>query len=370
MGKNRAGVKPVVVSIVGARPQFIKLAPVAARLDTICRHRIIHSGQHYDYDMSETFFEQLRLPAPDINLDVGSGSHGYQTGRILERCEKALRSLRPKMVLVYGDTNTTLAGALAAAKLGLPVAHVEAGLRSFRMTMPEEINRRMTDHISSLLFYPTLTARKNLVAEGIKKGLVSSGDVMYEIMDMGLALVKARKEIFHEIGVNRREYILVTLHRAENVDDPERLRSFISILRALKGPIVFPAHPRVQNALRQFELAKEAASIPHLIMCRPQPYIESLSLIASARAVMTDSGGIQKEAYFLGVPCLTLRDETEWVETVVAGANTLVGLSLPKIRRSLKNPPAKPVRLGRYTIRGRKPSAIIAEAVAKFLDTR
>lgn len=362
--------KPIVVSIVGARPQFIKLAPVAAHLEKVCRHRIIHSGQHYDYEMSDTFFDQLRLPAPDINLDVGSGGHGRQTGRILERCEKALTSLRPQMVLVYGDTNTTLAGALAAVKLGIPVGHVEAGLRSFRMTMPEEINRRMTDHISSLLFYPTPTARKNLGDEGIKTGLINSGDVMYEILHMCLPSVKSRAALYDDIGVVPGEYILVTLHRAENVDDPERLRSFVSILRAIDGPKVFPAHPRVRSALRRLKLSREVASIPGLIMCRPQPYIESLALISSARKIMTDSGGMQKEAYFLGVPCLTMRDETEWVETITHGANTLVGLSQTKIIRAL-NKRSSRSRGGRtYKIRGKAPSAIIAGAVARFLDSR
>jgi UDP-GlcNAc3NAcA epimerase len=320
--------------------------------------------------MSDTFFEQLRLPSPDINLNVGSGGHGRQTGRILERCEKALISLHPHMVLVYGDTNTTLAGALAAVKLGIPVGHVEAGLRSFRMTMPEEINRRMTDHISSLLFYPTPTARKNLLTEGIKTGLVSSGDVMYEILHMCLPSVKNRKRLFEEIGIIPGEYVLVTLHRAENVDDPERLRSFVSILRNIRGTKIFPAHPRVRRALRRLKLTKKIASIPDLILCRPQPYIESLALIASARVVMTDSGGMQKEAYFLNVPCLTLRDETEWVETVTPGANTLVGLSQAKIQRALKKRQTSSVRLRDYKVRGKAPSAVIAEAVAKFLDTR
>jgi UDP-GlcNAc3NAcA epimerase len=336
----------------------------------VCRHRIIHSGQHYDYNMSQAFFDQLHLPSPDINLNVGSGPHGRQTGRIMERCEKALISLRPQLALVYGDTNTTLAGALAAAKLGIPVGHVEAGLRSYRMTMPEEINRRMTDHLSSLLFYPTPTARKNLLAEGITRGLINSGDVMYEILDTFLPLVQKRKGIFPQMGIKPGEYILITLHRAENVDDPKNLHSFVSILRGLDGPKVFPAHPRVKSTLRRLGFAKEIASVPDLITCRPQPYIESLALISSARAIMTDSGGMQKEAFFLGVPCLTLRNETEWVETVSAGANVLVGLSYAKIKRALKNLQPHSARKRGYTVRGKKPSAIIAEAVAQFLDSR
>ncbi len=360
--------KPSVVSIVGARPQFVKLAPVAARLKRVCRHHIIHSGQHYDQEMSDAFFNQLRLPAPDVNLNVGSGDHGRQTGRILERCEKALKEFEPQIVLVYGDTNTTLAGALAAAKLHIPVGHIEAGLRSFRMSMPEEINRRVSDHVSSLLFYPTATARKNLLAEGITKGLVNSGDVMYEILDMNLPLIRGYKDVLREFGVNADEYILITLHRAENVDDPGRLKTFVETIRRIGRPMIFPAHPRVRKNLRRFGLLKVVESIPELIMCRPQPYIELLALISAAKAVMTDSGGIQKEAYFLGVPCLTLRPVTEWVETVEAGANVLVDVSPAKISRALNRIPAKPHKLKRYSIKGKKPSVIISGAIAAFLD--
>ncbi len=361
--------KPSVISIVGARPQFIKLAPVAASLAKICRHRVIHSGQHYDHDMSDAFFDQLRLPVPDINLNVGSGDHGRQTGRILESCESALKKLGPRMALVYGDTNTTLAGALAAAKLNIPVGHVEAGLRSFQMKMPEEINRRVADHLSSLLFYPTPMARQNLLTEGITKGLIHSGDVMYEILDDCLPLVTKHKGIFGKVGVDRGGYILVTLHRAENVDNPQRLRRFIAALADIPGPKVFPAHPRIRKNLRRFGLMRAVRAVPGLVICRPQPYLESLALISGARCVMTDSGGMQKEAYFLGVPCLTLRPVTEWVETVEAGANFLVDLSANKIKRALRHIPDFSPRLKRYTVRGRKPSAVIADAIARFLET-
>lgn len=362
--------KPSVVSIVGARPQFIKLAPVAAGLKKICRHYIIHSGQHYDRDMSDIFFDQLRLPVPDVDLNVGSGDHGRQTGRILERCERALMDLDPQLVLVYGDTNTTLAGSLAAAKLHIPVGHIEAGLRSFRMTMPEEINRRVTDHLASLLFYPTPTARKNLAAEGIKKGLVDSGDVMYEILDLCRPQVDRRRDIFGELGVDKKDYLLITLHRAENVDDPERLAAFVETAGQISERMVFPAHPRVRKNLRRFGLAKTVRSFSNLTVCRPRPYIDSLALISGAKAVMTDSGGIQKEAFFLGVPCLTLRPVTEWVETVAAGANVLVDISPSKIMRALKRIPDRPPKLKRYTVRGVKPSAVISGAVAAFLDSR
>jgi len=362
--------KTSIVSIVGARPQFIKLAPVAACLKKICRHRIIHSGQHYDRDMSDVFFDQLRLPAPDVDLNVGSGDHGRQTGRILERCETALKKLNPRLVLVYGDTNTTLAGSLAAAKLNIPVGHIEAGLRSFCMTMPEEINRRVTDHLASLLFYPTPSAKKNLAAEGIKRGLVDSGDVMYEILDICLPQVDRRRDVFRELGVEKKDYFLITLHRAENVDDPERLTRFVEIVGQISERMVFPAHPRVRKNLRRFGLAKTVRSHSNLTLCRPRPYIDSLALISGAKAVMTDSGGIQKEAYFLGVPCLTLRPVTEWVETIDAGANVLVDISPSKIRRALKRIPARPPRLKRFTVRGVKPSVVISGAIAAFLDSR
>ena len=367
MGKAHSTL--TVASIVGARPQFIKLAPVARALDGSCRHIIIHSGQHYDYEMSEIFFAQLRIPRPDINLGVGSGTHGRQTGRILEKCERALMLHRPDMVLVYGDTNTTLAGALASAKLGIPVAHVEAGLRSFRRTMPEEINRTLADHMSDLLFYPTPTARKNLMNEGLRSGLVWSGDVMYEILEECRPLLNHRQAVFTDLGIEQGEYLLITLHRAENTDDPERLERFVDLLARISRPKLFLAHPRTIKNLRRFGLHRKITAISRLIVGRPQPYIETLTLISGAGAVMTDSGGIQKEAFYLRRPCLTLRPETEWVETVEAGANFLVDLSAEKILRLLRRPPTLR-RRSTSVIRGKKPSAIIRAAIIDFLQKR
>lgn len=362
MIKNKA----VVVSIVGARPQFIKLAPLAGHLKRKCRHLIIHSGQHYNYEMSQAFFDQLHIPKPDLNLNVGSGGHGRQTGQILERCEKALISLQPRMVLVYGDTNTTVAGALAAAKLGIPVGHIEAGLRSFRRTMPEEINRIMTDHISDLLFYPTPTARKNLYREGITRGLTRSGDLMFEILDGCLPIIRRNKRVFRNHGVDEDDYILITLHRAENVDDPQRLERFVEIMEQSAGPKLFLAHPRTIKNLKQFKLLGRLKEVEGFILDRPQPYLETLTLMSGAAAVMTDSGGIQKEACFLGRPCLTMRPETEWVETVEAGANYLVDMSPTKIRRALKRPSNKR-RKPIYRVNGKKPSEIIGSSIINYL---
>ena len=361
-----AGKKKTVISIVGARPQFIKLAPLAAGLKKTCRHLIIHSGQHYNYEMSQSFFDQLRIPAPDLNLNVGSGGHGQQTGRILERCEKAINSYQPDLVLVYGDTNTTLAGALAAAKLGVPIGHIEAGLRSFVKTMPEEINRIMADHVSDLLFYPTSTARKNLQHEGITRGLVLSGDLMYEILDNCRTLISRNHRAYIDHGVDAGEYILITLHRAENVDDPDRLEKFVEILERLDRPKLFLAHPRTVKNLRRFKLNRRIGKIKDLIIALPQPYLETLTLMSGASAVMTDSGGIQKEACFLGRTCLTMRRETEWLETVESGANFLVDMSLPKIDRVLNMKP-RPRRQQQYRINRRKPSEIIGGAIMKYL---
>jgi UDP-GlcNAc3NAcA epimerase len=360
--------RKVVVSIVGARPQFVKLAPLATRLKKNFRHIIIHSGQHYDFAMSEAFFRQLHIPAPNINLMVGSAGHGAQTGQILERCEQVLAGVRADLVLVYGDTNTTLAGALAAAKLHIPVGHIEAGLRSFNRSMPEEINRVVADHLADLLFYPTPAARTNLLAEGITTGLVPSGDLMYELLDTCRPLLRQNQTLLESLDVAPHEYLFVTMHRAENTDDPRRLRAFVDVLESINEPILFPAHPRTVKLIRKAGLTGRINRIKNLSLIVPLPYVETLTLIANARAVLTDSGGIQKEAYFLGTPCLTLRTETEWVETVASGANKIVGLSLPKIRRALKES-RRSHRHPTSTIRGNHPSHIITSAIERFLKS-
>lgn len=359
--------KKTILSVVGARPQFVKLAPLAKTLRRQFRHSIVHSGQHYDKQMSDSFFSQLHIPEPDINLNIGSGSHGRQTGQMLEKIERVLLESKPDLVLVYGDTNTTLAGTLAAAKLHIPVGHIEAGLRSFNKHMPEEINRIVADVTADLLFYPTPTARKNLQNNGVRKGLVKSGDLMYEILDACTKLPNFKAKHYKKFGLAAGEYCLVTLHRAENADDAARLKRFVEMLHALPYPALFLVHPRTRKNLHQFKLMKTLETGPSVIVSEPLPYIETLSLQSTARALLTDSGGMQKEAYFLGCPCLTLRCETEWVETVTSGANALVDLSQKKIIAALNKPVRKRRRL-QYRVRGRKPSEVITGAIASFLN--
>ncbi|MEE9442252.1 MAG: UDP-N-acetylglucosamine 2-epimerase (non-hydrolyzing) [candidate division Zixibacteria bacterium] len=359
--------KAKIMSLVGARPQFVKLAPLAVRLQKAYQHQIIHSGQHYNYNLSGAFFDQLQISKPDKNLNIGSGNHGWQTGQILEKFEKILLHDRPDMVLIYGDTNTTLAGALTASKLHIPIGHVEAGLRSFVPTMPEEINRRVADHLSDLLFYPTPTARKNLLREGLTKGLIRSGDLMYEILDAHLKYIKGNREVFAKYNIEESRYFLITLHRAENADDPERLRAFIKILNSLKGAKLFPAHPRTIKNLKKFRLYQDLKKVNNLLVVEPVPYNELLTLMAFAQAVLTDSGGMQKEAYFLGCPCLTLRHETEWVETVEKGANVLVDMSPGKVSKALKKIKKSRRRLN-YLINGKKPSQVIRTAIDNYLQ--
>ena len=322
-----------VVSIVGARPQFVKLA-------VICRafakrapaeswsHRIIHTGQHYDPELSSVFFEELEIPRPDCDLDVGSGSHGAQTGEMLKRLEPILTSERPDWVLLYGDTNSTLAGALAAAKLDLRMAHIESGLRSHRRAMPEEINRIVADRLSDLLFCPTPLAVENLRAEGLADRAVLTGDVMYDASLAFRQLAEARRGPLADTW-KPGAFALATVHRAENTDDPERLRSIVAALDKIARttcPVVWPMHPRTRNrlAVLGFETG-EISVIP------PASYLDMLLLEGRARFILTDSGGVQKEAYFLKIPCITLRDETEWKETLENNCNVLTGCSERKI---------------------------------------
>ena len=319
-----------ILTIVGARPQFIKAAAVSR---AIRRHNaasggapiqevLVHTGQHYDENMSQVFFDELNIPHPDYNLGVGSLSHGAQTGRMLEAIEQVLLVEKPDCVLVYGDTNSTLAGALAAAKLHIPVAHVEAGLRSFNRRMPEEINRVLTDHVSRLLFCPTETAVRNLAAEGIGSGVHQVGDVMCDALRHNKELAENRIDVLSQFGVQPKQYLLATVHWPSNTDDEARLAAILRAFRQIGDPILWPLHPRTRKALA----ANDALLVPDSVrMLDPVSYLEMLQLEANARCILTDSGGIQKEAYLLGVPCVTLRDDTEWVETVDAGWNKLVG---------------------------------------------
>ena len=308
-----------IVSIVGARPQFIKAAPVSQQLRQVHTEVLLHTGQHYDYHMSEIFFQELGIPVPDYNLEVGSGSHGKQTGEMLIQIEEVLLQERPDRVLIYGDTNSTLAGALAAAKLHIPVAHVEAGLRSFNRKMPEEINRVLADHIANLLFCPTTTAVENLAHEGVTAGVHLVGDVMYDAVLLGL--VVAKRDVLNRLGVTPHGYLLATVHRPRNTDDPAALAEIMAALGDTGETVVLPAHPRTKKALSKAHIVPTA----NVRLTEPVSYLDMLALERDARMILTDSGGIQKEAYWLGVPCVTLRDETEWVETVAAGWNVLVG---------------------------------------------
>lgn len=321
-----------LVNIVGARPQFIKASAVSRAIRSAgssIQEVIVHTGQHYDKNMSRVFFDELEVPRPNFDLEVGSASHGAMTGQMLERLEPVLAKEKPDWVMVYGDTNSTLAGALAAVKMNVPVAHVEAGLRSFNRRMPEEINRIVTDHVSSLLFCPSRTAVVNLEKEGIKSQVHNTGDVMYDV-----ALFYREKALkqhsLNSWGVAEKKYALSTVHRAENTDDPERLHGILEALRTIARtmPVVLPLHPRTRKLLKE---RGEEKLLDGLKVVEPVSYLEMVRLEASAFAILTDSGGIQKEALFHRVPCLTLRDETEWVETVEAGWNQLCGADSERI---------------------------------------
>jgi len=318
-----------IVTVVGARPQFVKAAAVSRAIAAwnqagqgpTIQERIVHTGQHYDENMSKVFFDELHIPRPAVNLEVGSGGHGAQTGAMLERIEKVLLESPPDWMLIYGDTNSTLAGALAAVKLHIPVAHVEAGLRSFNRAMPEEINRIVADAVSNLLLCPTRTAVDNLAREGVTRGVSNVGDVMYDSVLYNVKLAQAGSTVLARLGLASGEYYLATVHRAENTDDPKRLAGIIEAFSRMDRPIVLPLHPRTRKTL--------GAGLERLgnkvRVIDPVPYLDMLMLEANTRMILTDSGGVQKEAYWFNVPCVTLRDQTEWVELVHAGCNKLVG---------------------------------------------
>lgn len=328
-----------IITIVGARPQFIKAAPVSKTLRTEHEEIIIHTGQHYDANMSDIFFNELKIPRPDYNLEIGSGSHGMMTGRMLEKLEEIYLKEKPDFVLVYGDTNSTLAGALAASKLLIPVIHIEAGLRSFNKAMPEEQNRILTDHISDLLLVPTEDAIKNLTNEGIKKGIHNVGDVMYDAVLMFKEIAKSKSGLLKELDVNSGEYILTTIHRAENTNDINRLRNMIEALNESGEKIILPLHPRTKKFIEGYGLNFNE----NIKVIDPIGYLEMLMLEENSKMIVTDSGGVQKEAYFMGKPCITMRDETEWVETVACGWNVVVGTDKSKILDNIRN--FKPTRI-------------------------
>lgn len=316
----------LLVTIVGARPQFIKAGPVSAAWRQHDRECLVHTGQHYDEAMSDVFFAELGLPTPDAQLRAGSGTHGAQTGRMLESIEQLLMTERPDAVLVYGDTNSTLAGALAAAKLGIPVAHVEAGLRSFDRRMPEELNRVVTDHLATWHFCPSAAAAAHLAAEGVTGEVHVVGDVMLDALESARARAQT-PQVLATYGLTAGAYAVATVHRAENTDDPARLAAILDGLGRLPWPVLLPMHPRTRGAVERLGLRLP----PSVRVVAPLGYLETVALLAEARVVCTDSGGMQKEAYWLGTPCVTMRDTTEWTETIERGWNVLAGADAARI---------------------------------------
>jgi UDP-N-acetylglucosamine 2-epimerase len=317
-----------VLSVVGARPQFVKAALLSAELARRgIGEIVVHTGQHYDREMSDVFFEELKLPAPAHHLGVGSGGHGAQTGEMLKRLEPVVQQEAPDWVLVYGDTNSTLAGALVGAKLHVPVAHVEAGLRSFNRAMPEEINRIVADHVAELLLVPNQHAAKQLEEEGITRGVRVVGDLMVDLALQVAARLPVRPPILDRFGVQPKAYCVATIHRASNTDDPQTFGRLLQGLRGIDRPVVFPVHPRTRDIARR----AGAGEGDNVILCEPLPYVDMLALLSHAATLFTDSGGLQKEAFVLKVPCVTLREETEWLDTLEDGWNVLTGSDPEKI---------------------------------------
>ena len=326
-----------VLTVIGNRPQFVKAAAVSDRLRTGAREVLVHTGQHYDDDLSSVFFDELELPRPDHHLDLGGGSNTSQTARMLAELEPLLADERPDVVLVYGDTNSTLAGALAGAQAGVPVAHVEAGMRSYDRTMPEELNRVLADHASSLLLCSSERAADTLRGEQVYGEVVVVGDVMVDVARMLAPRARERTEALAAAGVEPGGYLLATAHRAGNVDDPGRLERLVDLLLAVPAPVVLPLHPRTRARLEAAGLMERLDG--RVRLAPPLGYLDFTALLLHSRAVLTDSGGVQKEAYLAGVPCVTLRAVTEWTETVDAGWNALVDLDADAAVAALDRPP-------------------------------
>jgi len=336
-----------VLSVVGARPQFIKASPVSKALQADHEEVLVHTGQHYDEQLSDVFFEELDVQPPAYNLGVGSSNHAAQTASVMRRLDPIVADEAPDVLLLYGDTNSTVGGALVGAKRPVTVAHVEAGLRSNKRDMPEEVNRIVTDHVSDLLFAPTDAGVQNLEREGLGERTHQTGDVMYDAIRGARDVARRETDVHERVGVAPDEYVLATVHRPRNADDADRLAAILDGLAAAPWPVVLPIHPRTANKLDEFGLRERAERA--LTIIEPVGYLEFVALLADARVVATDSGGVQKEAFFLDTPCVTLREETEWVETVSAGWNVLVGADTDAITDALtdsRRPDEKPQPYG------------------------
>jgi UDP-N-acetylglucosamine 2-epimerase (non-hydrolysing)/UDP-GlcNAc3NAcA epimerase len=351
-----------VLTVIGNRPQFIKAAAVSSRLRAQGEEITVHTGQHYDPELSQVFFDELKLPAPEHLLGIGGGTNTAQTARMLAALEPLIAGTRPDAVLVYGDTNSTLAGALAAVQAGVPVAHVEAGMRSFDRAMPEEVNRVVADHLSTLLLCSSQTAVENLRNESVAGAVELVGDVMVDVALLLQPAARARTSALTPYGVAPGEYLLATAHRAGNVDDPARLRQLLALLLALPAPTVLPLHPRTRARLLDAGLLAELEGAAHVHLAPPLGYLDFTALLCNARAVVTDSGGVQKEAYLAGVPCVTMRPSTEWVETVESGWNVLVDLDATAALAALDRqpPPQRPPLYGDGRAGGRVADAVRA----------
>ncbi|MFA5029977.1 MAG: UDP-N-acetylglucosamine 2-epimerase (non-hydrolyzing) [Patescibacteria group bacterium] len=323
-----------IVSVVGARPQFIKLAPLSKQLKKKYNEIIIHTGQHYDIEMSQNFFDTLQIPKPNINLNIGSATHGEQTARMLEALEKNFIKIRPSLVIVYGDTNTTMAGALAAAKLHIPIAHIESGMRSFNKHMPEEINRIVTDHVSDLLFCSTQQPVQWLMKENITENVFMVGDLMIDALRNNVKIASKKSKILNKFSLQPKTFNLATIHRAENTDDKKRLKKILTAIIRSNYPTIFPIHPRTRKMIHLYGLQKLLTS-KTIIPTEPIGYFDMLVLEKNAHLILTDSGGVQKEAFFFKTPCITMRDETEWVETTKQKWNILSGANEKIITRLL-----------------------------------
>ena len=325
-----------IASIIGARPEFVKEAPLSKELRKKHQEIIVHTGQHYDFEMSKIFFGDLHIPKPDYDLGVGSGTHARQTAQIMIKLENVLMKEKPDLVLVSGDTNTTLAGALVASKLKIKLGHIESGMRSYDKTMPEEINRIITDHISDILFCSTKIAVQNLRKEGISKNIFHVGDVMIDSITQNFGIAEKKSKIMKKLNLKSKNYFVATVHRSSNTDNKENLKSIIDAFLQSKETIVFPIHPRTKKFIKLYGLYKKLKN-SNVKVVNPLGYSDMLVLERNAKKILTDSGGIQKEAYFFKIPCITLRDSTEWLETVNDGWNSLVGASKSKIVSAIKN---------------------------------